>query len=360
MKSYRLLHGIAPFLVCCLVMSATLECPELKAQTSTDIVVESVKDYGPGDQLDNSIANGDGFMQGMVFPGSRWHWRGRWTDNSVFDSDFVDPSANSLGHDQSSYSFDTPGTAVAYFTGHGILADGCSNEKCSSTTGCSRPLTGPPVLVSCRYSPIDSARCCSMVDRALVTHSTFDRFSSVVDYTGGPVRWGESPQSGGWAGAGTNGGANLVVLDISHGVLPPFWYQTFSNANAGVQMVATLMTGGGDTKNVADRGAIFATFYRVDERARVSESWVETMNSLPSSEGDACPGGGGGHGFNGCGCNIVIGMDNSRERAFGALREDWVNLANDSNDAYGNQFYAARWVCNYPLTSTTGSAWERP
>jgi hypothetical protein len=357
MKSRQALHCIV-VLLSYLCLSVSLQCIKADAQTSTNIIVESVKDYGPGDQLLNSITNGDGFMQGMVFPGSRWRWGGRWTEAAVFDTDFLDISATPLGHDQS--YFDVPNTAVSYFTGHGITADGCSTEKCSTTSSCSKPLTGPPVYVSCRYSPMDSGRCCYMVDRALVTHGASDKFGGVVDYTGGPVRWGESPQSGTWAGSGTNGGANLIVLDISHGILPPFWYQTFSGANAGVQLIATMMTAGGDTSNVPDRGAVFATFYRVNERFRVSESWVQTMNSLPPGEGGSCPGGGGGHGFNGCGCNIVIGMDISPERASGSLREDWMSLANDSNDAFGNQFYAARWVCNYPLPSTTKSAWELP
>jgi hypothetical protein len=136
--------------------------------------------------------------------------------------------------------------------------------------------------------------------------------------------------------------------------------QTFVNANAGVQMIATMMTAGGDTSMVADRGSVFATFYRANENMRVSDSWLETMNSLPAGEGNSCPGGGGGHGFNGCGCNFIIGMDISPERAAGSMNEGWVHLANDSNDAFGNRFYAARWQCNYPLSSTSGTAWEPP
>ena len=50
-----------------------------------------------------------------------------------------------------------------------------------------------------------------------------------------------------------------MVLDISRGILPTFWYQTLRNANAGVQMIATIMVAGGDTANVADRGATFAS-----------------------------------------------------------------------------------------------------
>jgi hypothetical protein len=52
-------------------------------------------------------------------------------------------------------------------------------------------------------------------------------------------------------------------------------------------------------------------------------------------------------------------MDNTPGRAQGALNEGWMNLANDSNDALGNQFYAARWICNYPVPPDQ-SAWELP
>jgi hypothetical protein len=91
----------------------------------------------------------------------------------------------------------------------------------------------------------------------------------------------------------------------------------------------------------------------------VAEAWVQTMNSLPANEGGSCPGGGGGHGFNGCGCNLIIGMDVNAERANASLTEGWVNLTQDSNDALGNQFYAARWVCNYPIQPGR-AAWVLP
>lgn len=336
---------------------------DAQAQTSNAIIVESVNDYGPGDQLVNSIANGDGFMQNMVFAGSRWATGARYTNSAVYDTDFVDFARNSLGADQT--YFDRAGRAVAFFTGHGITHHGCSTVSCSTTATCNQPGTATGggfarMPGTCRFSPFDAPRCCYMVDRQAVTHSTGDRFGGLINYTQGPIRFGESPQSGAWAGAGTDGGANLVVLDISHGILPPFWAHTFVNASAGVQLIATMMTAGGDTANVPDRGATFAMFYRANENNRVSESWVQTMNSLPANEGGGCPGGGGGHGFNGCGCNIVIGMDNSAARAAGSMAEGWVQLANDSNDALGNQFYSARWVCNYPLPATNQNAWELP
>jgi hypothetical protein len=352
-----------------IALAGAISVTEAYAQTSTEIIVESVNNYGGGTNcnnppnLCNSIANGDGFLQGMTFPGSRYRPGARWVDGAVYDSDFADPAVNSQGADR--FYFDQSSRAISYFTGHGIVDHGCSTVRCTSTSQCTRPdtATGPGVPRlpgTCRFSPFDRPRCCYMVDRQAVTFGTFDKFGRTVNYTGGPIRWGESPQSGSWAGAGTDGGANLVVLDISHGVLPPFWYQTFRQANAGVQLIATMMTAGGDTSNVAERGKTFATFFKTNENSRVSEAWVQTMNALPAGLGQGCPGGGGGHGFNGCGCNLIVGMDHTPQRAQASLAEGWVNLTNDSNDAFGNQFFAARWVCNYPLPSTTRSAWELP
>src|SRR5262249_13347588 len=107
---------------------------------------------------------------------------------------------------------------------------------------------------------------------------------------------------------------------------------------------------------------------------------LHCMNSMPAWEGALCPSApveipltgpwakyvssilvpAGGHGFNGCGCHIIVGMDITRERAIGALDESWIDLANDSNDALGNQFAAAKWVCNYPIPAGTNSAWALP
>jgi len=324
-------------------------------QRSTGIVVESVDNYSVrnGPSLKNSVANGDGFLNNMVFLDSGWHLNARWVDPLVWDTDFMDRAADSRGGDF--WNFDTPGTAISYFTGHGFchtnpMGDGCSAQTaCTTTSACTAPNTaiGERMPGSCRFSPMDPARCCYMADRGLATSGSNDRFNGVVDYTSGPIRWG-------------NNGTNMAVLDISCGILPTFWYQALQNANAGVHMVATIMVAGGDTSNVSDRGSTFAAFDQSYALASVSTSWLETMAFLPASEGGSCPGGGGGHGFNGCGCNIVVAMDSTLNSAIAHMSENWVDLQDDARDSKGNSFYSARWLCNYPFTSTDRTAWERP
>ncbi|MBX3724483.1 MAG: hypothetical protein KF823_01020 [Xanthomonadales bacterium] len=330
----------------------------LSACASNGIIVESVSDYGPDDQLPAAVISGDGFLKGMLV-GSEWVGKARYTNSAVYDTDFLDRDVDSRGRDD--LYFDRPGMAISYFTGHGILADGCTATPCTSSGTCMRLGVGNQIdYGACRFSPLDAPRCCYMTPRALVTRSPFDKFNGVVNYTSGPVRFGESRQSGGWAGAGTNGGTNLVVLDISHGVLPPYWRETLQDAFAGVHLIATLMTAGGDTASVAERGPTFAARWAAAPDGNVAQAWLDTMAWLPSSLGHSCPGGGGGRGFNGCGCHIVVAMDATARGAANKMAAGWSQLRNDGYDGKGNRFYSARWLCNYRLDTGDQAAWVRP
>jgi hypothetical protein len=313
---------------------------------SYGLVVESVDNY-PVAPLTNSVANGDGFIQGMTVAGSPWELKTKLTNGAVWDRDLTDGDIARTGIDH--LYFDQPGVAISYFTGHGITTHGCSTQQCSTTAACTTPVAGARLPETCRFSPLDNPRCCYMVDRMAVTSGTSDANGGFINYTSGPIRWGESTNSGAWAGAGTNGGTNLVVLDISHGILPIFWYQTLRNASAGVHMIATLMTAGGDTANSAIRGSTFARMWAANPNGNTAQAWLDTMSSLPATDQ-----------FNGFGCNIVVAMDSTPQDAASKMNEDWIDLRSDNRDAKGNNWYSARWQCNYTLSSTSQSAWELP
>ncbi len=316
------------------------------------IVVASVNDYsrgyGPGCPkqpcLPNSIANGDGFIRAMVAPGSGWTLSERAVDTQVDDIDFVD-AAN-----MDSLHFDQPGTAISYFTGHGLSNAYGANppQKCTSTAQCMSPVPGATLPGSCKFGPGDISQCVYLSDRALVTDSPFDRFGSLVDYSGGTVHWGESRNAGAWAGAGTDGGTNLVVLDASNGVLPTFWLQQLRPAMAGIHMLATIMPVTGDTNNVADRGAAFGNSWAQNSSGSVSQAWLTTMNSIPGS------------GINGGGCNFVIAFDDDPRRAAQQIDQDWDTLKIDTWDAHGANAYTARWLCNWSFRQTDQTAFELP
>jgi hypothetical protein len=308
--------------------------------------VASVNNYSSknGPSLPNSIANGDGFIQQMTAAGSGWSLTDRDVDSQVDDIDFVDAG------NMDTLNFDQPGTAISYFTGHGTCSPYGANppQPCTSTQGCTNPVPGTTPPGSCKFGPGDISQCVYLSNRALFTDSYGDRSNGRVDYSGGTVHWGESSNAGAWAAAGTDGGTNLAVLDISCGVLPTFWVQQLRPAMAGIHMLATIMPVTGDTANVSDRGSAFGGSWAANPEGAVSQAWLTTMNSIPGS------------GINGGGCNFVIAFDNTAQRAMQKLNEDWNDLKNDGWDAQGSNFLAARWLCNWSFSQTDQTAFEMP
>jgi hypothetical protein len=334
------------------VMNPTLLmlCAVLAGCQSKGLVVESVSNYGGNSNLPNAIANGDGFLQAMAQPGSDWHVVHRYTDANVWDTDFLQgPSWDSL-------NFDQQGTAISYYAGHGLsnAYDEVPEHLCTHSTQCTNPPSSARLPGVCKaagaplYAPGDVPRCVYESDRALVVNGSGDQFNGVVDYSAGRAKWGESSNSGGWAGAGTGGGTNLVVLDASLGVLPTYWVQQTVQAMAGVHMLATIMPVTGDTNMVSVRGSIFGSNWAVNADSTVSDSWLTTMLSIPGS------------GINGGGCNFVIAYDTTPDRAQAHLAESWEDIKDDGLDAKGAEFYNARWLCNWSTTIHDQSLFELP
>jgi hypothetical protein len=169
-----------------------------------------------------------------------------------------------------------------------------------------------------------------------------------VNYSNSFVKWGESATAGSWAGAGTNGGTNLVVLDISCAVLPWFEYYQLGPAFAGVHFIATIMPVNGDLANVPSRGSTFAARWAANNLGVVSDAWMETMASMSASDGSACGNVGGGRGINGCGLYFIMTMDSTNSAASNKMTyESWLGLKNEYNDGEGNSYYYTKAMCNY-------------
>lgn len=336
--------------------------------TSTKVRVAGVNNYAVqgSSNLPNSIANSNCFQQGMT--GQNWACSNSptsppWTvgstyaDSAVWDTDFVDPQAQTAGAD-STY-FDTADTAIAYFTGHGICSGCEGGAACTASSQCTAPNAGSwqKSPGTCRAGPPGSISptCCYVTDRALYTSSSTSSFSNQVIYsnTWGTrfVGWGESSTAGGWSGVGTNGGANMIVLDISCGVLPPFWVEQLQPAFAGLQFLATIMPVTGDTANVADRGRKFAYRWMSNPTEAMANAWTNVLDDLDVTSGSPCVGSnynsGGGHGINGCGCNFITSFD-TQARAYNKMAYGtWSTIRDDSNDgiASSHMYWYAK--CNY-------------
>lgn len=333
-------------------VGTALSCTWLAGCQSTGLIVESVNAYssryGQGTDLANPIANGDGFIRAMTPAGSNWHVIYRFTDGQVWDTDFLDgPTWDAL-------YFDKPGAAISYYTGHGLNTayDEVPTHQCTSSSQCTNPPLNASLPGVCKaaggtnYAPGDIPRCVYYSDRILAVNGDNDQAGHQVNYSGGAVAWGESTSSGGWRNAGTDGGTNLVVLDASLGVLATYWVRQTVQAWAGLHMLATILPVTGDTAMVADRGGLFGGGWAQNPDGAVSTAWLTTLNSIPGS------------GINGGGCNFVIAYDTTPDAAQRHLSENWTELQDDRLDAKGNQYYAARWLCNWPSTITDSSIFE--
>lgn len=307
----------------------------------TGISIEAVDSYSCG-ALSQNIPNVDNFRNRMLsIPG---YTAGvRYTNRLVYPTDFTDPQVISGAADTS--NFDRPGDAISYFSGHGTCDDQ-TNTVCTSNATC--PTIGGLQKQCLRFtdSPL-TGRCVYSRQRNIVVDKTGTSCQN-VNYSTGPVRWGEDPSAGSWAGAGTNGGINLVVIDNSCGITPGMYIPQLLNAFAGVSSIALIMPTrvGSDTADVSNRGRAFADRYVANINSAVGPSWTNSINSVTG--GSSCAFGGGNHGIVGCGAHIYISVEVNQARAQWANgTESWVQLRNEANDGIGKGWMSWIYTCNY-------------
>ena len=313
------------------------------ATTETGITIEAVDTYnracGP---LANNIANVDNFRDRMLSISG--YTRGaRWTNRSVWPTDFTDPEAVSGGADTT--NFDRPGDAIAYFSGHGTCDDQTSNA-CTRAADCADVTGRQKRCVRFNDNPL-AGRCMYSAPRNIVVDKTGAACQN-VDYSTDGVRWGEDSGAGSWAGAGTNGGINLAVIDNSCGVTPDLFVPEMLRSFAGVSTIALIMPTrqGDDTADVANRGRAFADRYVANVNSAVGPSWTDAINSVTG--GTACAFGGGQHGIVGCGAHIAFSVEVDQPRAEWANGiETWQQLRDPANDAIGWGWMAWIFTCNY-------------
>lgn len=337
---------------------------------SPGVMVESVNIFTsiPNDpscnspNLCNSIANGNGFQNELVMNG--WFTRGNnWQNMSVYDTDFVDPQKSGQLYDNDMANFDRYGTSVSYFTGHGT-GGGATHQPCNHNYECTSPPTGMKLPGDCNSYPgyqqdvgtTLAGRCTYNLghNMAINPGAPGNNHSGLVDYTanGGvpsqvSVAWGESANSGIWSGAGTNGGANLLITDMSYGTEPGLAFYHMYYAMAGAHLFGTNMPTSGDTGMVADRGAAFAHTFTTNASVSIAHAWIGTIYTIP--DGIGCPGSGMTHGgMNGCGCNVMMASNSTNAKVSWSLNsENWWDVQEDGYDSQNNGYYAYVLACNY-------------
>lgn len=263
--------------------------------------------------------------------------------------------------------FDKPGLAFSYLAAHGgtdSVSDTCNwgcvnNQPCTSSSQCTTPPSGAFLPGFCRRHPGEYTGWCSYSanSRQIVlgncTSGPSGRFGR-ANYSSGNVKWGESPNAGGWAGAGTNGGTNAVILNISHAQRSYRGHELFP-AYAGVQLILTPLIHWGDTSMVNNRGYWFAK-QAENPAMSVAYSWLAGMAALGSGAGLACTNTvntpptvvyGGGYGVNGCGGAISMGIGPSQSTAGANLWTSFNEIQNDGFDVGGSGYWANVFSCNY-------------
>src|SRR5689334_17990266 len=118
-------------ILCALINAAPYPSALSASAEETGISIEAVDRYSCG-PLRNNITNVDNFRNRMLSI-SGYTAGVRYTDPSVFPTDFTDPERVSGAADTS--NFDRPGDAISYFSGHGSCDDQTSTV-CTSTPGC--------------------------------------------------------------------------------------------------------------------------------------------------------------------------------------------------------------------------------
>jgi hypothetical protein len=320
------------------------------ASAQNGVTVMSVGDYGPGDQLAGSIPNGNNFMSRITRNGT-FSFSQNLTDDDVESAFFLDPQRTGNRAHIDNQGFDTRDTVISYFTGHGDASTGAVNpllgEPCTASPQCTNPGPAGRLPGVCVFGANQaSGRCGYRASRSLFTFSNANPGGRLgqVQYDNFQVAFGESVVATRGPFAGTDGGTNLVVLDISFGTLFPFKFEELPPAMAGVHLVATIMPVDGDTASTANRGPTFADSFTVNPNGAVSDAWLDVINSI--TDGSPCADGGFG-GINGCGANFIIANGVSANDAENRVtRETWLQVADNNRDSNGD-FLHARWLCNY-------------
>lgn len=310
---------------------------------NTGTTIEAVKTYACGTVF-NTITDADGFLNRMDDIAG-YVLGQRYTETSVYASDFRDPDlAGPSAND--TFNFDRGVDAISYYAGHGSCNDQ-TDTACTTTAGCPTLAGLDKVCTRFTESPL-TGRCMYSRPRQIVVDDLSGPGCEFIDASTSNLRFGESPNSGAFAGAGTNGGINAAVLSISCGLTPNMAVPQYINAFAGVSSIHTIMPTrrGSDTVDVTNRGKSMADRYIANQNSSVGFGWTDGLNSITG--GGSCQFGGGGHGITGCGANMSIAVDTNQSNADWSLyTESWVQLRNESNDPVGQGWMSWRGVCNY-------------
>src|SRR5664280_2556128 len=234
-----------------------------QTRANTSVVIEAVDDYSY--YTGNHLSDTDAIEEATPFwnqmgSSNLWTQNTFWQNSDVWDVDFYDPDLTGSSSDDGDAYLDMPGGAISWAIGHG-MCDDVTTTTCTTDADCASvggycPKFGPV--------PANSSKVCiKQLNRKFVTSSSTTNSHGNVAYYGQlplskSLAIGEDYYSGGFDGAGTNGGMNVFMLTNSCRLRPPYWVQDLSYIFAGMQLmmmnvpVAAWKTNGATNSNFSD------------------------------------------------------------------------------------------------------------
>lgn len=314
--------------------------------------------------LCNTSQNASDFYTRMTAPGTVWTAGHFYHDSAVWDSDFVDPDATTLAYGGDTANFDRSDTALSFFSGHGSCADytsaaGKKPFNCVNDAACTTPGAGQTMPSRCLWDPFDGKGSCFYSAPHLIgTCSNSQQFGNAPVATGGLMKFGESTNSGGWAGAGTNGGINVAILDNSNAIRSPwFIWQSAAPMFAGMSLLGLIMPigWGADAGDYGQVGPTFAIRMVANPSASITDNWLGALSDIPPGDGSSCGNStiGGGHGIvgpagSGCGGHIMVSIGATCSSATSTVTYmSSFGAQNDYNDMTGAACQSNFYACNY-------------
>jgi len=331
------------------------------------IITESVDDYSTchGPVLSHQVEATNDFRNtmfqsnnpGLFTPSSNF------TNSSVFVTDFADPDFTGQSGDNDTFNFDQANGGIAYYAGHGSCGPGDTTQSCSHDTNCRNPPSGAYNNGFCHRSPGDNTGTCSYPanSRWVFDGTCAHGRNGQLDYSSGAMKLGESAVSGGWAGAGTNGGDTFAVIDGSCAAMSNRPSELFA-LFAGVDAVGFTMVHTGDKSDsgTPSRAGSFAAQYIANPNGAVPFAWSTSINSNTQAQtGRECENAagtqtfGGGKGFNGCGANMVMSMGVSPNNAQAGMFVTWRGILGANSAGTQSFYYYYMWTCNYDCNTWT-------
>ena len=349
-----------------LALSAALLASDADAGV-TGVSVYGVSTYAPtcvgAADIPNAVPNATGFKSGLLGAANTlWTAGLTRTAGQVVPLDFMDVSRVAGGLDSNSTAgFDRSGDAIAYYSGHGFDGPSPGNQPCTHSTNCQTPVAQTSMPGVCAAFPP------GFLDHGVIVNWQPHCFYSwshsmalgppgcgAVSFSSRnatrPVALGEAIGLT-WAGAGTDGGINLAVFDMSF----PF-YPGLEPGNADVFAGVMLLLGvdafgHGDTAMVSDRGAFLAFDYALNGmNSVVSNGWygAEYFEVLEKN-GGGCEATSGlpGGGINHCGGYTSMSKGATQAQANTLRTAAWGFITQSSQKPTGAAFASVDRLCNY-------------